>query len=185
VRDILDKGIGPENESARLENLKNYILLYTDLEPAFDQLAALTATIMKVPIAIVSYVDGFENGSIHVKKHSKDTSFCSIAVLKGLDEILDKIEDPCMLSNPLVASDYGLRFYAATPITTTEGLDIGTLCILDDKSRVFTIEMQEKLERIAVLTKTEIEKKRTSNGPFSSIKIYKKKRLNNPSECYF
>ena len=42
------------------------------------------------------------------------------------------------LANPLVAGDFGLRFYAGVPLTTTDGFNLGTLCVIDREPRPIT-----------------------------------------------
>ncbi len=38
--------------------------------------------------------------------------------------------DPRSLANPLVAGEFGLRFYAAAPLTTHNAFNLGTLCVI-------------------------------------------------------
>jgi hypothetical protein len=47
----------PENESARLNALRQYGILDTDAETAFDDLTRLAAYICGTPIALVSLID--------------------------------------------------------------------------------------------------------------------------------
>jgi GAF domain-containing protein len=49
--------------------------------------------------------------------------------------VKDAIVDVRTLANPLVAGDLGLRFYAAAPLRTHDGFNLGTLCIIDRKPR--------------------------------------------------
>jgi len=67
--------------------------------------------------------------------------------------------EPCLMSNPLVVGEFGLRFYAAVPITTSEGFNIGAICIVDKKVRPFTPQDRKKLEWVAKLIQIEIEKR--------------------------
>lgn len=165
VKQILETGIVPENEENRLENLKKYRIIYTKSESIYDQIAALTATLMNVPIAMINFVDknaselGVEREELKAGIHA-DTSICSIAILKdGVTIYEDTIQDPCLLSNPIMAAEYGLRFLAAAPIVTTEGFSIGTVCIADRKQRKFTADKRKKLKWIATITAAEIEKR--------------------------
>jgi len=57
LENTFGRNIIPQNEEARLENLKKYKILYTKSEPIFDQLAAVAATMLKVPLAMINFVD--------------------------------------------------------------------------------------------------------------------------------
>lgn len=155
----------PTDEDARLENLKKYKILYTKTEPIFDQLAALTATMMNAPIAMINFVDrdkvwtkADQNGQMG--ETDREVSLCSLAILNGSVTVFeDLIQDPCLISNPLIAGESGLRFYAAAAITTNEGFRVGAVCIVDKKPRIFKEEDRKKLELIALMVRREMNKR--------------------------
>ncbi|MBB6501393.1 GAF domain-containing protein [Pedobacter cryoconitis] len=166
MENTFGRNIIPQDEEERLENLKKYKILYTKSEPIFDQLAAVAATMLKVPMAMINFVD-----KDHVwtkadqlgdsgNEVERGTSLCSLAILKGEVTVFeDALAEPCLMSNPLVVGEFGLRFYAAVPITTTEGFNIGAICIVDKKTRTFSAEDRKKLEWVAKMVQTEIEKR--------------------------
>ena len=156
----------PDNERQRLESLKKYDIVYAQSESIFDELAALTAMIFEMPIAMINFVDK----DIVWTKASQDgesglniergTSLCSLAILR--DEVTvfaDALKERCLLANPLIAGEHGLRFYAAAPIGTPEGHNIGVVCIIDRIPRDFGPEDQAKLQSIARMVQLEIEKR--------------------------
>ena len=49
--------------------------------------------------------------------------------------IHDAVKDARTLANPLVAGALGLRFYAAAPLRTHDGFNLGTLCVIDREPR--------------------------------------------------
>jgi len=157
----------PQNEEERLENLKNYKILYTQSETKFDQLSALTASMFNTPIAMINFVDkdqvwtkstqgGHDNEAVE-----RGSSLCSLAILKDSVTVFeDALAEPILLSNPMVAGEFGLRFYAAAPIKTSEGFNVGAVCIIDTASRDFSEEDQKKLEWIADLIRIEMESRK-------------------------
>ena len=166
MENTFGRNIIPQNEEARLENLKKYKILYTKSEAIFDQLAAVTATMLKVPLAMINFVDkdhvwtkADQQGDFG-SEVERGTSLCSLAILRDeLTVFEDALAEPCLMSNPLVVGEFGLRFYAAVPITTSEGFNIGAVCIVDKKVRKFTPEDRKKLEWVAQLIHLEIEKR--------------------------
>ena len=166
MENTFGKNIIPENEVERLKNLENYKIIYTQSEPIFNELAALAATLHKVPLAMINFVakdlvwtKAYE-GAEGLTKLERGSSLCSLAILKESVTVFeDTLKEPILMSNPMVAGEFGLRFYAAAPITTKDGFNIGSVCILDKKSREFTDEDQEKLASVARLVEIEIEKR--------------------------
>lgn len=166
MENTFGKNIIPQNEQQRLDNLKKYNILYTQSEPVFDELAAYTAEIFAMPIAMINFVD---KDNVWTKASQegeqgfnveRGSSLCSLAILK--DEVTifkDALNERCLLANPYVAGENGLRFYAAAPIGTREGFNIGVVCILDRKPREFGLDDQAKLEGIARIVEMEIEKR--------------------------
>ncbi|MCX2453224.1 GAF domain-containing protein [Pedobacter sp. PLR] len=154
------------NEEARLENLKKYKILYTKTEPYFDQLAAITATMMNTPIAMINFVDrdvvwtkADQHGQTG-KEMERGMSLCSLAILnESVTVFEDLIKNPVLVSNPMFVGESGLRFYAAAAITTNEGFRVGSVCIVDKNPRVFSEEDRRKLERMALLVRLEMNRR--------------------------
>lgn len=149
-----------------MENLKKYKILYTKTEPIFDQLAAITATMMNTPIAMINFVDrdvvwtkADQDGYIG-QEMDRELSLCSLAILNDSITVFeDLVKSPAMLSNPLFVGESGMRFYAAAAITTDEGFRVGAVCIVDKKPRIFKDEDRRKLERIALMVRLEMNKR--------------------------
>lgn len=156
------------NDLEREENLRNYHVVFTKPEPVFDQLAALAATLLDVPLAMINFVD---RDSVWAQQENNDAgalepskSMCSLAVLKGREEDFQKAtEDLSLISNPLIAGEHGIKFYAAAPITTQEGFHVGTVCIVDRQPRAFGEEDKKKLSWIASMVQLEMSKRTSVN----------------------
>lgn len=156
------------SEKFQMENLRGYNVICNKPETVFDQLAAFTATMLNTPIAIINFVDQNEVWSkiaaseMQVPGFGRDKNLCSLAIKKERANKYEHIAAmPGLMSNALIAGEMGMKFYAAVPIITDEGLNIGSVCIVDDKSRVFLPQDQRTLERIAAMVKVEMNKKIT------------------------
>ncbi|WP_254244985.1 GAF domain-containing protein [Hymenobacter sp. BRD67] len=64
---------------------------------------------------------------------------------------------PRTLTNPLVAGEMGLRFYAAAPLTTHDGYKLGTFCLIDQKPRYLNQDQKLMLQDLATIAMDEIE----------------------------
>lgn len=151
----MDKGL----ESKRLENLYQYQILDTPADGHFDEITSLAAKLFDVPVAIITLVDTdriwFKSSyGLDVEQISRDPGLCSSAIMSDDVYIVENAKvDVRTLSNPLVVGLMGLEFYAAAPLKSKEGFNLGTLCIIDKSPRRLTgkeTSMLLQLSRIVV-----------------------------------
>jgi signal transduction histidine kinase len=154
----------PEDEAERLASVRRYQILDTPPDGAFDRITALAARIFGVPISIVSVVDEdriwfkSHHGLPGVDEIGRDPGLCASAILQHEPWIVtDAAADARTLANPLVAGEFGLRFYAGAPLTTAEGHNLGTLCIIDTEPREVTEEETATLRDLARIVVDELE----------------------------
>ncbi|MFT6503761.1 MAG: two-component sensor histidine kinase [Crocinitomicaceae bacterium] len=132
------KPLIPLNEAERLESLASYEILDTLPEYDFENVAILAAEILNTPISAVSLVDGKRQWSksifgTTIKQAPRELSFCGHAILKP-DEVLiipDSREDERFKDNPIVIGEPKIVFYAGAPLVDSNGLSLGTLCVID------------------------------------------------------
>ncbi|WP_420384419.1 PAS domain S-box protein [Novosphingobium sp.] len=124
-------------EDERLEALRRYAILDTPPEPEFDDAVALVKTICDVPVALVSLVDAgrqWFKAKVGTDAHETDidTSVCALAIRQtGIFQIEDLSADPRTAHMSLVVDDPKIRFYAGSPLVTSDGLPLGSLCAID------------------------------------------------------
>lgn len=154
----------PPNEGERIAAVRRYDILDTPPDGAFDRITAIAARMFDVPIAIVSVVDTdriwfkSHHGLPDVSQIDREPGLCASAILQGAPWIVtDAANDPRTLANPLVASDFGLRFYAGVPLATQDGYNLGTLCVLDHEPREVTDAEMANLADLAALVMNELE----------------------------
>lgn len=154
----------PDNDQERIEALKRYKIIDTPQEQAFNHVAQLAMQIFKVPVSLVSLVDAEQVyfkaniGMGKVVSASRGMSLCALSVLDPEVTVFENAaEEPCLLSNPNVAGEFGLKFYAGAPITTPDGFLIGSLCIIDKAPRDFTESDRKILKGLATIVMDEIE----------------------------
>jgi K+-sensing histidine kinase KdpD len=159
----VDPSIIPADEPARLAAVRRYDILDTPPDGAFDRITALAARVLKAPIAIVSIVDHDRiwfksHHGLEVEQIGRDPGLCASAILQDGPWIInDAPRDPRALANPLVAGDFGLKFYAGVPLRTGDGHNLGTLCILDFVPRELTADDTATLDDLAKTVVDELE----------------------------
>lgn len=163
------KAKSPEQETARLEALKQYKILDTPCESAYDDITTLAAFICDVPIALISFVESerqwFKSKvGLNVNETPRDVSFCSHAILdQEIMIIKDALQDQRFVDNPLVTCAPGIRFYAGVPLITPQGYAIGTLCVIDRQPRDLSESQKQALEALARQVVMQLELQRVSS----------------------
>lgn len=146
-----------------MKAVRRYEILDTPPDGCFDRITALASKMFNMPIAIVSIVD---HDRIWFKSHHgidatqipREPGLCASAILgKDVYLVENAIEDPRTLTNPLVTGALGLRFYAAAPLTTADGYNLGTLCIIDKAQRYIHREQMTMLQDLAQIVVDELE----------------------------
>lgn len=156
-------GIIPDNEAERMAAVHRYQILDTPPDGCFDRVAALAARRFDTPIAIISIVDHdriwFKSHyGLDVEEIGRDPGLCASAILSPHAHVLvDASADPRSLANPLVAGDFGLRFYVGVPLKTSDGFNLGTLCVIDKKPRVVDQDQIDDLTDLASLVVDQLE----------------------------
>lgn len=173
----------PENEAARIAELKKYKLLDTFSENDFDNITKLVAAICEVPIALITLLDLERNFfkshvGVDFNQSPRNISFCGHAILED-DEIFiveDATKDERFDDNPLVTENQAV-FYAGVPLINPNGFKLGTLCVFDHKPRQLTDVQIISLKALAkqVVNLIELRKK-------NSLLIEIQKELQNRNE---
>jgi len=177
---MADVSLISANEPQRLAAVRRYDILDTPPDGAFDRITALAARRFGVPISIISIVDKdriwFKSHyGVPVEQVGRDPGLCASAILSNDPHILtDASIDPRSLANPLVAGDFGLRFYAGVPLTTNDGYNLGTLCIIDKEARPLDQSQINDLKDLAAIVMDQIELRLSARRAVSEAELMAK-----------
>ena len=145
----------PSDEEARLRALRDYDILDTPPEAAFDAITELAAMLLGVPIALVSLIDvdrqWFKSGyGLDVSSAPRDTSFCGHVVAAAEPVVVsDATRDERFADNPFVAGQPRVRFYVGVPLRAPDGSVLGALCGVDRAPREITASQLRGLTLLA------------------------------------
>jgi PAS domain S-box-containing protein len=157
----------PWDEAARSAALRSYGMLDTPREHDFDELARVASEICGTPIAIVNLVDTDRQFfkaevGIGVRSTPLEAAFCRHALLsEDVMIIPDATRDARFDCNPLVTESPYIRAYAGALLKTSEGLPIGTVCVLDYRVHEFTEQQIGMLRFLARQAMAQLELRRT------------------------
>ena len=153
----------PDDEPERLAALRRYRILDTLPEQVYDDLTRLAAHICQTPMALVSLIDAqrqWFKSRIGIDDPQTDRaySFCAHAVAtREMLIVPNTLEDLRFEDNPYVVGPPDVRFYAGTPLLSSDGHALGTLCVIDRKPRRFRDDHREMLAALGRLVMSQIE----------------------------
>jgi signal transduction histidine kinase len=143
-------------EDQRLETLLKYEILDSAYERGFDELTTLAAYICGAPISLVSLIDADRqwfkaHHGLDTRETPREQSFCAHAIHSPEQVMVveDAITDERFHDNPLVTHEPGIRFYAGAPLIATNGMPMGTLCVIDRRPRRLTTEQHQALQMLS------------------------------------
>ena len=110
----------------------------SELQPVVE----LAARIADVPFATVNIITDTEQHQVVTVGFEpsvcpRDDAMCTVTVREGAPvTVSDASRDPRFARNPFVSGERGeVRFYAAHPLVSKDGVAFGTLCVFDERPR--------------------------------------------------
>ncbi|MHC5765595.1 MAG: GAF domain-containing protein [Nostoc sp.] len=155
-----------DTEVTRLEALRQYQILDTEPEEAYNNLAQLAAFICGTPISLVNFID--ENRQWFKAKIGLDVSEMPRSVgfsylcqeQRNVVVVPDTLADEKLASNPVVTGYPYIRFYAGVPLITPQGDMLGTLCAIDQVPRQLSQKQVEAFVGLSRLVIDQLELRR-------------------------
>lgn len=160
----------PDHEEHRLRTLEQYDVLDAPPRKALDRVTRLATRVFNVPMALVNVIDrehqwSLSSCGLELDRTSREVSFCAHAIEQhGIMVVEDARADERFADNPLVTDEPHIRFYAGAPITAPTGYHLGTLCLLDDEPRSFSMEDRETLADLAGIVMDELTLRHYASG---------------------
>jgi len=158
----------PKNESERLAALREYHVLDTASESAYEDITKLAAHICQVPITLVSLVDEARQWfksrkGLKATETPREVAFCAHAILQSEPMIVrDALRDQRFAKSALVTGAPHIRFYAGFPLVNAEGFALGTLCAIDRKPHRLSPEQSQCMQALSRQAMALLESRRVS-----------------------
>ncbi len=143
----------PIDDDFRVKTLHLLKCLDTPNDARLDLITAFAAREFDVPICLVALIDKHRQwcksvyGGIE-KELPRKVSFCTHAIYQvsstypfdRVFEVIDAEEDERFTNNPLVTGHPNIKSYIAFVLQSKTGMNLGTLCLIDNKPRKYSGE---------------------------------------------
>lgn len=142
--------------------MKTLQILDTSHEERFDRVTRMAKRMFGVEISLVSLVDEdrqwFKSKQgLEASETPRDISFCGHAINEdGLFIVPNAVEDTRFSDNPLVTNAPNIRFYAGYPLKLRQGINLGTLCLIDSKPKHLNEDDKQLLNDLGAMIEQEI-----------------------------
>ena len=150
-------------EALRLDAVEKQQITDTPRDEAFDRVVRLACAALEAPIGAVTFIEGERqwvkaSEGIDITETPRDVSFCTHTIQTAdVMVVEDATKDPRFWDNPFVTAEGGIRFYAGAPLTTREGFQIGSLCVVDHIPRRINQRDRDLLKDMAAIVVSEME----------------------------
>ena len=145
------------DEAERVAALKAYGILDSLPEQEYDDLTKLASEICQTPISLISLLDDKRqwfksNRGLMVRETPIEFAFCSHTILdpEKILVVTDSRNDERFSDNPLVTGDPYVIFYAGVPLVDSNGIALGSLCVIDNKPKQLS---ESQLSALSILGK--------------------------------
>lgn len=149
-------------DTERLQALRRTCLLDSHAEAAFDRLTSLASRLIGAPISLVSLIDSDRQyhksfAGVDLQEASLSHSFCQHVVATGEPLVISDTRQHPLAYDNLAISEYNAIGYLGMPLSTSDGFNIGSLCVIDHQPRQWSEDEINVLRELATSVMMEIE----------------------------
>lgn len=145
----------PSNELERINHLSDLDIDYTDLQESLKDLSKLAAKVAGTSISLINIIDTFtqwtvSNYGLDIDQMAREDSVCQYTIVgKEGFEVKDLTQDERFRDKFYVTGLPNLTYYFGVPLTTSDGYNLGALCVMDKVGKEISPEKVEMLTLIA------------------------------------
>ncbi|MEP0888911.1 MULTISPECIES: GAF domain-containing protein [unclassified Leptolyngbya] len=165
----------PEDDAVRADILRQYHILDTESETAFDDLAAMAAQICQSPVALIAFCRG-ESGSQPNQRYwfkavvgwnepttsLQDLSLFTTTLRQAEGLVVPDTRTDVRFSDDgiVTAANSPIRAYSGVPLVSPGGVSLGVLAVMDWLPRMFTASQVMSLQALARQVISQLELRR-------------------------
>lgn len=145
----------PIKELERLQAVHRFLTLKISKEEELQEIVTLAAQICETPVALITLIDedtqyvNFKVGT-ELDRINRNDSFCNHLIeQKDVLVVPDALNDTRFADNTFVKGNANVRFYAGSPLTTQDGHNLGSLCVIGMEVKELSHLQQQMLKLLS------------------------------------
>lgn len=129
------------DEVGRLSALSRSGLLDPDTDEIFRPITILLQSVFEAPVAFISTIGASRQRykcsiGLEIDDLPRDLSLCNSVIENAtIVAVEDAPNDPRFHDHPLITGPMAIRAYLGAPLISADGYAIGTICMIDKKTR--------------------------------------------------
>jgi signal transduction histidine kinase len=145
----------PPDEMERLLKLSEFDIDYAEVQESLKDLSKLAAKVAGTSISLINLIDVFTQWSISnfglpLEQMAREDSVCQYTIqAKESFEVKNLTADGRFSDKFYVTGGPKVTYYFGVPLQTSDGFNIGALCVLDQVGKEISPEKAEMLKIIA------------------------------------
>lgn len=142
------------NEYHRVLSLSNLEVDYSELETEFKVVAEIASKITNMDVTLINLVDSLTQWTVarhgfQISSMPREECICQYTIAENdFLEVEDLTKDERFNNMSYVKNEPHFRYYFGIPLELNEGVNIGTLCVMDRQSKKLSPEHIELFKLI-------------------------------------
>ena len=141
----------PADERARIELVRQKRLTNSERERQFDLVTKHVVRVTGFPVSLLTFMDRDTQwiksvSGLDVASTPREEAFCNYTIAQGgAFVVANAASDERFSRFPLVTDAPNIRCYAGHPVTTSDGVNVGALCVIDNRVRTVSKHVLDQL----------------------------------------
>lgn len=141
----------PADERARIHIARQKRLTNSERERQFDLVTKHVAMVTGFPVSLLTFMDRDtqwikSSSGLDLNSVPREEAFCNYTISQGGTFVVaNAASDERFSRFPTVTDAPSIRCYAGHPVTTSDGVTVGALCVIDNRVRTVTKNVLDQL----------------------------------------
>ena len=145
----------PADEKDRLQFLRRNDLANDERERRFDLVTRHLTRATDFPVSLLTFIDRDtqwikSSSGLEIRSTPREEAFCNYTIAQGgAFVVANAASDPRFAHFTSVTNSPSVRCYAGYPVVTSDGINIGALCVIDNRVRTVSKHVLDQLAGLA------------------------------------